>query len=152
MKNDVKSSENNALIERRRHVRGILNKLTTQNFDVLLGQFEELNVNTEDNPNAVIILVFEKAVNEPNFSTGYAVLCKHLSNCISNIESESKFITRTLITNWQYEFEPNIAETKSIKKGLQQFRDRLKKCPLTDVETINEIKASIVDEEDKKAY
>lgn len=144
---ESESSDSDVLDELRRRVRSILNKLTAQNFDVMLNQFKELNVNTEDKLNVVITLVFEKAVNEPTFSTGYAFLCKHLSDCSSDNESVRKFFKRTLITKCQHEFEQNVADTKSIEKGLQPLKNKLKECALTDVERINEVKASIVEEE-----
>lgn len=61
-----------------RKVRGVLNKLTPQKFDTLISQVRELTIDTKDRLQGVIDLVFEKAVDEPNFSNGYALMCKHL--------------------------------------------------------------------------
>lgn len=60
-------------------VRGILNKLTPQKFETLVEQVKNLDINTEEKLNIVIDLVFEKAIDEPNFSVPYANMCKQLA-------------------------------------------------------------------------
>lgn len=62
-----------------RKVRGVLNKLTPQKFETLITQVKDLTIDTKDRLQGVIDLVFEKAVDEPNFSHGYAVMCKQLA-------------------------------------------------------------------------
>lgn len=147
-KNEPQEAEDDGSMELLRGVRCILNKLTTTNFDVMLDQFKELTIDTKDKLNGVIAMVFDKAVNEPNFSTGYAVLCKHLSNCtVDVVESERTFFKRSLITKCQHEFEQNVANAKAIDRALQPLKEKLKACPLSDVEQINHIKCSIVEEE-----
>ncbi|XP_023948132.2 eukaryotic translation initiation factor 4 gamma 3 [Bicyclus anynana] len=59
--------------------RGILNKLTPQKFDTLLDKVKSLEITTQTRLEGVIDLVFEKAIEEPNFSEAYAVLCSKLS-------------------------------------------------------------------------
>lgn len=130
-----------------RGVRCILNKLTATNFEVMLDQFKELSVDTTDKLNAVITMIFDKAVNEPNFSIGYALLCKHLSQCTEGDESQRIFFKRTLITKCQLEFEQNVANAQSIDRALQPLKDKLKECPLRDVLQMNMIKANIIEEE-----
>lgn len=130
-----------------RSVRSILNKLTPKNFDIMLEQFIELNVDTRDKINAVIMMVFDKAVDEPNFSTGYAVFCKHLSQSSAENETERTFFKRTLITKLQNEFDQNVANAQSIDMALQPLKEKLKEVPLADVNQINAIKANIIEEE-----
>lgn len=60
-------------------VRGILNKLTPQKFDTLLGKIKDLQIDNPDRLQGVIDLVFDKAVDEPNFSVAYAKMCKELA-------------------------------------------------------------------------
>lgn len=62
-----------------RRVRGILNKLTPQKFQSLVEQVKNLQINSEERLNRVIDLVFEKALDEPNFSVPYANMCKQLA-------------------------------------------------------------------------
>lgn len=131
-------------------VRGILNKLTAQNFEVMLEQFKVLKVDTMDKLNGVINLVFDKAVNEPNFSIGYAYLCRHLSSCSIQIESESEkaFFKRTLLSKCQYEFEQNVANKNSAETALKPLTEKLAACSMEEnPDQYNEIKASIVEEE-----
>jgi len=53
--------------------RGILNKLTPENFEKLVQKFLQLNLeDRDDRIGAVILVVFEKAIDEPSFSTAYA--------------------------------------------------------------------------------
>ncbi|XP_059609869.1 eukaryotic translation initiation factor 4 gamma 3 [Phlebotomus argentipes] len=58
--------------------RCVLNKLTPEKFNVLVGQVKVLKIDTEERLNGCIELVFEKAVSEPNFSVAYAQLCKQI--------------------------------------------------------------------------
>ncbi|KAM3968942.1 LOW QUALITY PROTEIN: eukaryotic translation initiation factor 4 gamma 3 [Aphomia sociella] len=59
--------------------RGILNKLTPQKFDTLLDKVKTLEINNQVRLEGVIDLVFEKAIDEPNFSEAYAAMCNKLS-------------------------------------------------------------------------
>ncbi|XP_053624819.1 eukaryotic translation initiation factor 4 gamma 3-like isoform X2 [Plodia interpunctella] len=59
--------------------RGILNKLTPQKFDTLLDKVKTLDINNQKRLEGVIDLVFEKAIDEPNFSEAYAAMCNKLS-------------------------------------------------------------------------
>lgn len=77
-------------IELCKYVRNILNKLTYYNFDIILKQIKLLNIDTAEKLNSLIMLIFEKAVDEPNFARAYAELCKNLvKNCFP-VESDSR--------------------------------------------------------------
>ena len=53
--------------------RSILNKLTPENFNKLVDKFMQLELEDKDERiGKVIHVVFEKAVDEPSFSTAYA--------------------------------------------------------------------------------
>ncbi len=67
--------------------RGILNKLTPENFEKLVQKFLQLNLeDNDDRIGAVINVVFEKAIDEPSFSTAYArMVCPYSSSCQSRI-------------------------------------------------------------------
>lgn len=56
-----------------------MNKLTPQKFDTLLEKVKGLEINTQARLEGVIDLVFEKAIDEPNFSEAYAAMCSKLS-------------------------------------------------------------------------
>ena len=61
-----------------RQVKGILNKLTPENFDRLLQQIIDI-INDAEVLHASIANVFENAVAQPTFSFMYAQLCDKLS-------------------------------------------------------------------------
>jgi len=68
----------------------ILNKLTPQKFKTLLDQVLKLEINTEERLVGCIDIVFEKAIDEPNFSVAYANMAKYMT-CVSE-----KFVFVTL--------------------------------------------------------
>ncbi|XP_058067707.1 eukaryotic translation initiation factor-like [Magnolia sinica] len=60
-------------------VKGILNKLTPEKFDLLKGQLIDSGITTPDILKGVITLIFDKAVLEPTFCPMYALLCSDLN-------------------------------------------------------------------------
>ncbi|KAL1553810.1 Eukaryotic translation initiation factor isoform 4G-1 [Salvia divinorum] len=60
-------------------VKGILNKLTPEKFDLLKGQLIDSGITTADILKGVISLIFDKAVLEPTFCPMYALLCSDLN-------------------------------------------------------------------------
>lgn len=91
-----------------RKVRGILNKLTPEKFDKL--SLELLNVGIETNTilHGIILLIFEKALDEPKYSSMYAQLCHQLCEDAPNFDPSSSSVTtfrRLLLNKCQDEFE-----------------------------------------------
>ncbi|XP_043696254.1 eukaryotic translation initiation factor-like isoform X2 [Telopea speciosissima] len=91
-------------------VKGILNKLTPEKFDILKGQLIDSGITTPDILKGVISLIFDKAVLEPTFCPMYALLCFDLSEKLPPFPSEEpggKEITfkRILLNNCQEAFE-----------------------------------------------
>ncbi|KAI5609375.1 eukaryotic translation initiation factor 4 gamma 3 isoform X8 [Silurus asotus] len=62
-----------------RTVHGFLNKLRAERFNQLMKQVKELHIDTEERLKGVVELIFEKAIDEPNFSVGYGIMCKFLA-------------------------------------------------------------------------
>ncbi|XP_047948074.1 eukaryotic translation initiation factor-like [Salvia hispanica] len=60
-------------------VKGILNKLTPEKFDLLKGQLIDSGITTAEILKGVISLIFDKAVLEPTFCFMYALLCSDLN-------------------------------------------------------------------------
>ncbi|XP_034238219.1 eukaryotic translation initiation factor 4 gamma 1-like isoform X2 [Thrips palmi] len=99
-------------------VRGVLNKLTPQKFDTLVGQVQALPINTPERLKGVIDLVFDKAVDEPNFSVAYAKMCNELKSK----EIQNNSFRKILITRCQQEFEKNKdAETNNKDKKIKEI-------------------------------
>ncbi|OAY46858.1 eukaryotic translation initiation factor [Manihot esculenta] len=91
-------------------VKGILNKLTPEKFDLLKGQLIDSGITSADILKGVIQLIFEKAVLEPTFCPMYAQLCSDLNEKLPPFPSEEpggKEITfkRVLLNNCQEAFE-----------------------------------------------
>ncbi|KAJ0745150.1 putative MIF4G-like, type 3, initiation factor eIF-4 gamma, MA3, MIF4G-like domain superfamily [Helianthus annuus] len=91
-------------------VKGILNKLTPEKFDLLKGQLIDSGITTADILKGVISLIFDKAVLEPTFCPMYAQLCSDLNTKLPPFpsdEPDGKDITfkRVLLNNCQEAFE-----------------------------------------------
>ncbi|XXG64570.1 hypothetical protein AAC387_Pa05g2481 [Persea americana] len=91
-------------------VKGILNKLTPEKFDLLKGQLIDSGITTPDILKGVITLIFDKAVLEPTFCPMYALLCFDLNEKLPPFPADEpggKEITfkRILLNNCQEAFE-----------------------------------------------
>lgn len=90
-----------------RKVRGILNKLTPEKFKKLSDDLLRIDLESSVILRGVIYLIFEKALDEPKYSSMYAQLCKRLTEEAPNFEPEGKPCTfRVLLLNkCKLEFE-----------------------------------------------
>ncbi|CAG5008321.1 unnamed protein product [Parnassius apollo] len=79
LKNANLSEEEYKTQELYKKFRGILNKLTPQKFDTLMEKVKTLEINNQSRLEGIIDLVFEKAIDEPNFSEAYANMCNKLT-------------------------------------------------------------------------
>lgn len=146
-------------------VRGILNKLTPEKFDPLLEQLQALNINNSEKLSNVISLVFEKAIDEPNFSSAYAALCKKLSAPIQE-ENERKRreegsnagaqkqggaaqtdFKKELLNKCQKEFDNHVADENSMRQKLTPLETEISET--TDPNRKLELRAQLEEEERK---
>ncbi|KAG1963926.1 eukaryotic translation initiation factor 4 gamma [Pimephales promelas] len=118
---DVNSSNVNSSNEKEHHdgifrkVRGILNKLTPEKFDKLCLELLNVGVDSKLVLKGIILLIVDKALEEPKYSSLYAQLCLRLAEDAPNfdgptpeIQSSQKQSTtfrRLLISKLQDEFE-----------------------------------------------
>ena len=97
-----------------RNVQAIVNKLTPQNFDELVAEFKVLKIDTVPKLEACVELIFEKAVDEHEFSQAYARMFEVLSGKkVTNDESSGQKpmnFQRMMITRCQKEFERDYME------------------------------------------
>ncbi|XP_045784204.1 eukaryotic translation initiation factor 4 gamma 3-like isoform X4 [Maniola jurtina] len=117
--------------------RGILNKLTPQKFDALLDKVKGLEINTQARLEGVIDLVFEKAIDEPNFSEAYAAMCSKLSMLkVPSDNSPDQFVNfrGLIISKCQNQFITNKMDENVLKleKELAECTDPAKKKELHD--------------------
>lgn len=69
-----------------RQVRSILNKLTPDKFQPLSDELLKIYYEAPHILNGVVVLIFEKALDEPKYSSMYAQLCKRLSDSVSQFD------------------------------------------------------------------
>mmetsp|Transcript_4247 Transcript_4247/g.7570 ORF Transcript_4247/g.7570 Transcript_4247/m.7570 type:complete len:970 (-) Transcript_4247:463-3372(-) len=81
-------------------LRGLLNKLTPNNFEKLVSKINE-NLK-EENMKKFVELVFDKAVSEPTFCVIYSKMC---DSCYNKDDVEKKKFRKTLLNHCQVEFE-----------------------------------------------
>ncbi|CAL9205831.1 unnamed protein product [Musa hybrid cultivar] len=92
---------------KQRQLKGILNKLTPQNFDKLFDQVKEVNIDNAVTLTGVISQIFDKALTEPTFCEMYANFCLHLAGALPDFSENNEKITfkRLLLNKCQEEFE-----------------------------------------------
>lgn len=96
-----------------RKVRGILNKLTPEKFHKLRRELLQVGLDSTHILKGVILLIFDKALDEPKYSCMYASLCRQLCDESPNFEpppsssasSPTTTFRRLLLTKCQDEFE-----------------------------------------------
>ncbi|KAH8255080.1 hypothetical protein KR038_010513, partial [Drosophila bunnanda] len=138
-----------------RRVRGILNKLTPERFDTLVEEIIKLKIDTPDKMDEVIVLVFEKAIDEPNFSVSYARLCQRLvaevkardERMESGTKSNLVHFRNALLDKTEREFTQNVSQSSAKEKKLQPIVDKIRKC--SDPNEKAELEAFLEEEERK---
>lgn len=139
-----------------RRVRGILNKLTPEKFEPLVEEIMKLKIDTIDKMEAVMILVFEKAIDEPNFSVSYASLCHRLINevkarDVERMESGTKtnlaYFRNALLDKTEREFTQNVTKSNAKEEKLKPIKEKIANCK--DPNEKVELEA-LLDEEERK--
>ncbi|XP_076646708.1 eukaryotic translation initiation factor 4 gamma isoform X1 [Halictus rubicundus] len=132
-----------------KRVRSVLNKLTPQKFNTLVDQVRALNIDTPERLQGVINLVFEKAVDEPNFSVAYALMCKELSmmevsgSTDKNVENQecSLSFRKLIVSRCQKEYEKHSLNEEARNTKFKQIEE----CP--DPEKKKELMTAFEEEE-----
>ncbi|GJZ61540.1 eukaryotic translation initiation factor 4G-like protein isoform X1 [Tanacetum coccineum] len=92
---------------KQRQLKGILNKLTPQNFEKLFEQVKQVNIDNANTLSGVIGQIFDKALMEPTFVEMYANFCSRLAVELPDFSENDEKITfkRLLLNKCQEEFE-----------------------------------------------
>ncbi|KAM7267871.1 hypothetical protein ACFE04_010037 [Oxalis oulophora] len=119
-------------------IKGILNKLTPEKFDLLKGQLIDSGITSADILKGVISLIFDKAVLEPTFCPMYAQLCADLNEKLPPFpsdEPDGREITfkRVLLNTCQEAFE-----------GADKLREELRQLTSPERETERRDKERLV--------
>ncbi|XP_020249679.1 LOW QUALITY PROTEIN: eukaryotic translation initiation factor 4G-like [Asparagus officinalis] len=120
---------------KQRQLKGILNKLTPQNFEKLFLQVKEVNIDNTVTLSGVISQIFDKALMEPTFCEMYANFCFHLSGALPDFTENDEKITfrRLLLNKCQEEFErgereqaeaDRVEEEGEIKQSQQEREEK----------------------------
>uniref|UniRef100_A0A3Q3GXE5 Eukaryotic translation initiation factor 4 gamma 2 n=1 Tax=Labrus bergylta TaxID=56723 RepID=A0A3Q3GXE5_9LABR len=109
-----------------RKVRGILNKLTPEKFDKLCLELLNVGVDSKLVLKGIILLIVDKALEEPKYSQLYAQLCLRLAEDAPNFEDPSTenpatqkqntTFRRLLISKLQDEFENRAKNVELFEK------------------------------------
>ena len=90
----LNQNENEQLIS---NYRGILNRISSSNFDEMLKELLSLEIDSQENLQVLINLIFKKAVMENNYANMYAKLSHKLyPRYVLNKDNNSKIYFRTL--------------------------------------------------------
>ncbi|PPD79718.1 hypothetical protein GOBAR_DD23349 [Gossypium barbadense] len=126
-------------------VKGILNKLTPEKYDLLKGQLIDSGITSADILKGVISLIFEKAVLEPTFCPMYSLLCSDLNDKLPSFPSDEpggKDITfkRVLLNNCQEAFEgaDKLREEVRLMTAPEQEMDRRDKERMAKLRTLGD--------------
>ncbi|KAL3833033.1 hypothetical protein ACJIZ3_007769 [Penstemon smallii] len=103
---------------KQRQLKGILNKLTPQNFEKLFQQVKQVNIDNVVTLSGVISQIFDKALMEPTFCEMYANFCFHLAADLPDLSVDNEKITfkRLLLNKCQEEFERGEREEEEANK------------------------------------
>ncbi|KAL0380036.1 UNVERIFIED_CONTAM: Eukaryotic translation initiation factor 4G [Sesamum angustifolium] len=107
---------------KQRQLKGILNKLTPQNFEKLFQQVKQLNIDNVGTLSRLISQIFDKALMEPTFCEMYANFCFHLAADLPDLSVENERITfkRLLLNKCQEEFERGEREEEEANKAEEE--------------------------------
>lgn len=107
---------------KQRLIKGILNKLTPQNFDKLFVQVQEANIDSATTLTGVISQIFDKALMEPTFCEMYAQFCVKLAADLPEFTENDEKITfkRVLLNKCQEEFERGEREQEEAEKDEEE--------------------------------
>ncbi|XP_052194181.1 eukaryotic translation initiation factor 4G-like isoform X2 [Diospyros lotus] len=137
---------------KQRQLKGILNKLTPQNFDKLFEQVKAVNIDSAATLTSVIAQIFDKALMEPTFCEMYANFCSHLAGELPDFSEDNEKITfkRLLLNKCQEEFErgereqqeadqADIGEVKQSEEEREEKRIKARRRMLGNIRLIGEL-------------
>jgi len=105
-----------------RKIRGMLNKLTPEKFEKLVSDIFTVGLDSTTILKGVILLIFEKALDEPKYSSMYAQLCKRLDEKAPNFDVEisekTSTFRRLLLNKCRDEFENRNSDSQQYENSV----------------------------------
>jgi len=145
-----------------RKVRGILNKITPDKFNKLSDELLQCELDSPAILKGVVVLIFNKALEEPKYSSMYAQLCRKISEGVKNFEYDNPDYVKTgahdntfckyLLAKCQHEFNNRCQASEAFGVGPlsdedEERRDLAKKMMLGNIKFICELgKQNLADE------
>eukprot|EP00760_Papus_ankaliazontas_P025943 PhM_4_TR2938/c0_g1_i1/m.104006/K03260/EIF4G; translation initiation factor 4G len=125
--------------EYEKYLRGMLNKLTPQKYDAVLGSFDLSRIYLSDTSKETTVrFIFEKALTEPSYSQTYVRLCRDILTAGDGddgvMTEQGRDFRKRIIQNAQIEFETTM---KNIGNGDDD--GKLRKRQNTNVKFIGEL-------------
>ncbi|KAG2324801.1 hypothetical protein Bca4012_039303 [Brassica carinata] len=132
---------------KQRQLKGILEKLTPQNFGEMLEQVKSVNIDKAVTLIGLVTQIFDKALMEPTFGEMYADLCYHLSGALPDFNEDGEKITfkRLLLDKCQEEFErgekeaSRVAEVEQTEEEKEEKRLEFRRRRLGNIRLIGEL-------------
>ncbi|XP_053697907.1 eukaryotic translation initiation factor 4 gamma 1-like [Sabethes cyaneus] len=118
--------------------RSVLNKLTPDNFNVLVEQVKTYEIDTEERLDGCIKILFEKAIMEPNFTDTYAQMCKEVGSIIkiSTGDNQQANFKRKLITQCQREFEKHHTDKEQNANEIEESKKKATEEKTDEIEDL----------------
>jgi hypothetical protein len=110
-------------------IRSVLNKLSEDNFDVLVAEIKKLNINDEQHLDKLSEVIFMKALIEPKYCIRYAKLAYDFA-CYKPYNNDNLSFRRSTINRCQIMFNDLTTTTKEKAKGCMTFIGELYNCDL----------------------
>eukprot|EP00802_Teleaulax_amphioxeia_P003995 Tamp_03998.p1 GENE.Tamp_03998~~Tamp_03998.p1 ORF type:complete len:771 (-),score=244.72 Tamp_03998:328-2640(-) len=135
-------------------IKGVLNKLTLEKFDKLYQELIAIGISTASLLRGFVVILYDKAVLEPNFIGMYAQMCERLAKDLPELSDEAGVLpfSEVLVGKCRSEFELMGKEPERENMGDLSAEDRdhklkkLRQRTLGNVEFIGELfKKKMVD-------
>ncbi|XP_058825642.1 eukaryotic translation initiation factor 4 gamma 3-like isoform X2 [Topomyia yanbarensis] len=127
MKQEEGDEETKKTQELFKKFRSVLNKLTPDNFNVLVEQVKTYEIDTEERLDGCIKILFEKAIMEPNFTDTYVQMCKEIGSIIkisTGDNQQAADFKRKLITQCQKEFEKHHTDKEQNANEIEETKKK----------------------------
>lgn len=105
-------------------IKGLLNKLSLNNVNIISKKLNELNINNKENINMLIDMILVRAISEIKFTNVYAKLSYSLIIYYNNIDTVGRYFKETLLNNCQKLFLECVSIDKDLLLDGKKFNSK----------------------------